>query len=118
MKRPIQFVLENAIVSQPKKSLGYVGSSVHNLFGGVRSVTYYGGATAVESYSEGWGGITLGNFVIGERDLQAEPGNSLFQHEYGHYLQSQASGVFYLPRYGVPSLFSTTLGSRDIEATT
>lgn len=34
------------------------------------------------------------------------PNNSLFQHEYGHYLQSQKMGVAYLNRVGIPSLLS------------
>lgn len=30
-----------------------------------------------------------------------------FQHEYGHYLQSQSFGPFYLQRCAIPSLFDT-----------
>jgi len=85
--------------------LGLFTSQVHNLFGGVRSVTYYDGATAVESYGK-WGGITLGNYINGGRGLQADPDNILFQHEYGHYIQSQRSGLFYFSKYGIPSLLS------------
>ncbi len=88
----------------PQTLLGYTVSGVHNTFDGVKSVTYYGGATAVESYSENWGGFTLGSYINGHRGLQADPNNSLFQHEYGHYLQSQSSGLFYLQRYALPSL--------------
>ena len=29
--------------------------------------------------------------------------NNYFQHEYGHYIQSQASGPLYLFKYGIPS---------------
>jgi hypothetical protein len=46
----------------------------------------------------------LGSYINGHRGLQADPNNSLFQHEYGHYLQSQNSGPFYLQRYALPSL--------------
>ena len=42
---------------------------------------------------------------MGSRGLEANPHNSLFQHEYGHYLQSQAFGWGYLSRVGIPSLF-------------
>jgi hypothetical protein len=35
--------------------------------------------------------------------LQANVRNPLFQHEYGHYLQSQAAGWSYLPRFAIPS---------------
>ncbi|MFW5762552.1 MAG: hypothetical protein ACOCXH_16385, partial [Cyclobacteriaceae bacterium] len=30
--------------------------------------------------------------------------NELFQHEYGHYLQSGDAGWLYYPKYGIPSL--------------
>src|SRR5690606_3518574 len=76
----------------PQTLVGYGSSSIVNGLQNAKSVTYYGGATAVETYSGGWGGITLGSYVIGERGLQADPDNALFQHEYGHYLQSQSSG--------------------------
>jgi hypothetical protein len=90
----------------PQTALGYWGSGVHNLLGGVKSVDYYVGATVVESYSEGWGGITLGSYINGSRGIAADPNNRLFQHEYGHYIQSQTSGLFYLSKYGIPSALS------------
>ena len=31
----------------------------------------------------------------------------MFQHEYGHYLQSQATGIFYLSKFAIPSLLDT-----------
>jgi RHS repeat-associated protein len=96
----------------PQTILGYTASGIHNTFDGVKSVTHYGGATAVESYSEKWGAFTLGSYIIGHRGLQADPDNSLFQHEYGHYLQSQSSGLFYLQRYALPSLIDAR-GSSD-----
>ncbi len=90
----------------PQTTLGYTASGTHNVLGGVRSVDYYGGATVVESYSEGWGGITLGSYINGQRGINADPSDRLFQHEYGHYIQSQTSGWFYLSKYGIPSSLS------------
>lgn len=90
----------------PQTALGYTGTGIHNLFGGVRSVDYYGGATVVESYSRNWGAITLGSYINGSRGIAADPNNGLFQHEYGHYIQSQTSGWFYLSKYGIPSALS------------
>lgn len=91
----------------PQTALGYTVSGTHNLLGGVKSVDYYGGATVVESYSKDWGAITLSNYINGQRGITADPDNRLFQHEYGHYLQSQSSGLFYLSKYGIPSLLSS-----------
>ena len=90
----------------PQTALGYTGSGVHNLLGGVKSVDYYGGATVVESYARNWGAITLGSYINGSRGIAADPNNRLFQHEYGHYIQSQTSGLFYLSKFGIPSALS------------
>ena len=101
----------------PQTFLGYEFAQGLNFFNDVKSVTYYGGATAVERYKhpEGWApwnqklgsAVTLGSFITGDRGLQADPYNSLFQHEYGHYLQSQIWGPRYIGKVGVPSLLNT-----------
>jgi hypothetical protein len=91
----------------PQTLMGYIANGAYATVGGVKSVTHWGGATAVETYAGNWGGFTLGSFIMGNRGLQADPSNSLFQHEYGHYLQSQAMGWGYLPRVGISSLMSS-----------
>jgi hypothetical protein len=90
----------------PQTVVGYTLNGGHNLFGGVRSVDYYGGATVVETWNEDWGGMTHGSYIMGERGIRADPTTDLFQHEYGHYLQSQTSGWFYYSKYGIPSTLS------------
>ncbi|MFQ3579872.1 MAG: RHS repeat-associated core domain-containing protein, partial [Bacteroidales bacterium] len=97
----------------PQTFLGRNSAQMHNLFGGVKSVDYYGSATVVESYGSDWGAIALGNVIIGERGIKADPNNPLFQHEYGHYLQSQSSGWFYLSKYGIPSALTSDDIVRD-----
>lgn len=76
------------------------------LAGGVESVDYLYGATVVSTVNDGWGAVTQGNFIVGDSDLKADPSNDLFQHEYGHYIQSQDYGYLYYAKFGVPSLFS------------
>ncbi|MGI6242770.1 MAG: hypothetical protein ACOYJK_04430 [Prevotella sp.] len=88
----------------PLTFLGEFIGNVQNTFYGVRNVSDYGGATAIEFYKDHWGAFTLGSYINGQRGLHADPGNSLFQHEYGHYLQSQSMGLFYLQRVALPSL--------------
>ena len=90
----------------PQSLVGYSISGGHNLFGGVKSVDYYGGATVVETYGKDWGGMTHSSYILGNRGIKADPKNDLFQHEYGHYLQSQSSGWFYYSKYGIPSALS------------
>ncbi len=74
------------------------------LKGGVESVKYKYGATVVSTQNS-WDGaaITQGSYIVGGSELQADPNNSLFQHEYGHYIQSQSMGWAYYPRVGIPS---------------
>jgi hypothetical protein len=78
-----------------------------NALGRVKSVSYYGGATVVEHYAKKWGAFTLGSYINGHNGIKTDPTNSLFQHEYGHYLQSQDVGWNYMYDFALPSLFDT-----------
>lgn len=91
----------------PQTALGHVTNTLATSLNLVKSVSSWGGATAVETYKSNWGAFTLGSYILGDRGLQADPNNSLFQHEYGHYLQSQHWGPSYLSRGALPSLFDT-----------
>ena len=102
MKSPYEKVNPNTLVNQS-----------HNLFEGVRNVSYYGGATLVETYASGWGAITLGSYIMAQRGTNAEPNDWLFQHEYGHYRQSQRWGPIYLFGVGLPSLWSANKANND-----
>lgn len=96
----------------PQTSIGYVFSDISVTFGNIESVEYYAGATVTKSrydrlfYNKKELGITLGIYIIGANSIEANANNGLFQHEYGHYLQSIASGPAYIARYAIPSLFS------------
>jgi RHS repeat-associated protein len=95
----------------PQTLLGYAFSGFSNWAGDVEKVAYYDGATVV-THKSSWGGVTLGSYINGGNTLEANPNNTLFQHEYGHYLQSQKSGLFYLGKYGIPSILSK--GDHDL----
>lgn len=88
----------------PQTLCGYLAGTAQNYARGVKSVSYFGGATAIEYYNSHWGAFTLGSFINGQRDLEANSKNWLFQHEYGHYLQSQAYGWMYMQLYAIPSV--------------
>ncbi|HPN69659.1 MAG TPA: RHS repeat-associated core domain-containing protein, partial [Saprospiraceae bacterium] len=92
----------------PQTIAGIVSSHVTNNFGHVSEVEYYGGATVTKGRRNGWGAVTLGNYIIGDVDIADGEleNNELFKHEYGHYLQSQSSGYLYLFKYGLPSITS------------
>ncbi len=91
----------------PQTIAGFEYAHISNLAWQVDHVSYWGGATV--SSGNFWGGkgaVTLGSFITGSSSLKADLNNSLFQHEYGHYLQSQEMGWGFLPRVGIPSLMS------------
>ena len=91
----------------PQTLMGLGVSLGANALGRVRSVNYYGGATVVQHYQSGWGGFTLASYINGDSSIEANPNNPLFQHEYGHYLQSQEFGLSYMRQFALPSLFDT-----------
>jgi hypothetical protein len=80
--------------------------------GKINSVEHYDGATIIKCFGdylpfskERGTGMALGSYIIGNNTISAHPDNSIFQHEYGHYLQSQSVGPAYLPGYALPSLW-------------
>ncbi len=76
-------------------------------YGGVETVEYRYGATVVQTNSNNWGAVTLGGYITGNNSIRADANNPLFQHEYGHYLQSREMGWAYFPRVGIPSVLSS-----------
>lgn len=112
----------------PQTLGGVAYSQTMNTFGQVESVGYAYGATVVRHTNfqiydidfldndftrnnlklkqrEG-SGMTLGSFINGGNDIRADKNNVLFQHEYGHYLQSRAVGAGFLLMFGLPSIMS------------
>jgi hypothetical protein len=93
-------------------AVGHLYAQFANTVGQVDKVSYKAGATAMSGIFWGTGSaITIGSYIHGISDLEADPNNSLFQHEYGHYLQSQGMGPAYLTRVGIPSILSN--GNHD-----
>lgn len=86
----------------PQTLLGFYAAQLVNAFGFVDEVDYLHGATTLKTYSS-WGGVTMGCYIFGDSSLKASDDNNLFQHEYGHYLQSQEQGFFWLFDYAIPS---------------
>lgn len=90
----------------PQTLVGFGASLGANELTMVQDVNYYDGATVVRHYKDNWGAFTLGSYINGDNSIRANPNNQLFQHEYGHYLQSQEAGWAYLPKYAIPSLIN------------
>jgi uncharacterized protein RhaS with RHS repeats len=91
----------------PQTVLGFTAMYTSNVLTLVDDVDHYGGATVAKHYGGGWGAFTLGSYIMGDEGIAADPNNTLFQHEYGHCLQSKNWGLAYLSRAALPSLFDT-----------
>ena len=94
----------------PQTALGYHAGAYASALNMVKDVSYFDGATSIEYYQRNWGALTLGSFIHGSRGITADPNNTLFQHEYGHYLQSQKYGLFYMQRFAIPSFVDAWTG--------
>ncbi len=92
--------------------IGYEVSKFTNTFGNVNDVQFYRGVTVLQTASE-WGAITFGNYIIGDKNIEASRYNPLFQHEFGHYLRSKKLGSLYLIEYGIPSLIDARNNSYE-----
>ncbi|WP_163273817.1 RHS repeat-associated core domain-containing protein [Dysgonomonas sp. 511] len=106
----------------PQSLVGNVWSSARNVAGYVDHVKYYEGATfIIHENSNKYNGVTLGSYInmnirnVYNKD-KFEPewnggkftpaADNMMMHEYGHYLQSQMIGLFYLPVIGLPSFLN------------
>ncbi|MFB6306746.1 MAG: hypothetical protein ABEH43_07130, partial [Flavobacteriales bacterium] len=100
----------------PQTMVGFGFAQVVNMtgaYGGLDgTIDHKYGATVLETKNDRWGGVTLGNYIIGDADIEADADNPLFQHEYGHYIQSQKMGPAYFSRIGIPSALSE--GDHDL----
>ena len=89
----------------PQTIIGFLSAHAMNTFrikGGVDNVEYLHGATVLKNKGK-WGGITLGSFIMGDSDIEAKDDNYLFQHEFGHYLQSQEHGPLWIFTFAIES---------------
>jgi hypothetical protein len=74
----------------------------------VQQVAWRDGAVVIQGWRKQrfWGGISFGTVILGDERIAAVLHNSLYMHEFGHVLQSRASGPLYLLKYGFPSVLS------------
>ena len=95
---------------------GNVTAHFYNTIGKVDHISYMDGAIAVSGPTgkDTEKAFTIGPYIMGPKGLRADWRDHLFVHEYGHYVQSQLLGPFYLSVVAFPSLTSTlNLGGYD-----
>lgn len=100
----------------PQTGLGFMYAHTGNMLGDVSNVWHIYGATVLRQRSNWLMGngaaVTIGSYITGGDKIVPDAHNSLFQHEYGHYLQSQAMGPLFLLTVGEPSLWNAAFGSK------
>lgn len=74
-----------------------------NLAGKVRNVTHMDGMLALDGVTNNGAAFTIGHYSFGPKDYKATWKDHLFVHEYGHYMQSQLFGPFYIGLVAIPS---------------
>lgn len=91
----------------PQTFFGFLTAQGYNTFRSIDDVTFKYGVTVVRTPNIP-SAVTIGNYIIGKSSMEVKAEDSLFQHEYGHYLQSQTFGLAYLSIVGLPSLLSAS----------
>ncbi len=90
----------------PQTLGGFMTAQFYNTYTKrVNSVEYELGSTVL-NMNVNWPGVSLGSYILADERIKATPFNKLYQHEYGHYLQSQRMGWAYLIRVGLPAIMS------------
>src|SRR5690554_1693802 len=92
---------------------GFVTAESTNVVANVNWVDYEAGATVLNT-DYYFGAFTLGSFIVGDADFKADRTDDDFQHEYGHYLQSQTFGPGYLLGFALPSVVRAGLWNMGV----
>lgn len=85
---------------------------IYNINGVIDQVTDLDGMLALSGVTTGSKAFTIGHLSFGPDGYTATWKDHLFVHEYGHYIQSQWLGNFYLPTIGKSSLLSAWVTSK------
>ncbi|MBO4434642.1 MAG: hypothetical protein J5769_04210 [Bacteroidales bacterium] len=96
---------------QLQTGLGLTFAKCYNAFnlgGGIREVSYRDGTAVIETNGN-WTAFTMSNYIIGGKGLENDVSNKTYQHEYGHYLQSQDLGRYYVMLIAIPSIMSKVI---------
>lgn len=99
-------VISRFTYQAPQTAAGFLTAHWYNtVLGKVNTVEYAFGATSLNMNVD-WLGVTLGNYILADTSIHSQPQNAMFQHEYGHYLQSKRMGLAYFVRVGLPAIMS------------
>ena len=89
----------------PQTTLGFLLAMILNWTHRIDRVSHLFGSTLLKLNGI-FGGMCLSPFIVADERVEGRANNHLFQHEFGHVLQSRIWGPLFLIRIGLPSLIS------------
>lgn len=90
---------------------GHDIAQILNLTGLINNVTHMDGAVAISGIAKNDEAFTFGHYIFGPKKFRADWRDHLFVHEYGHYVQAQRMGIFYVPVVAYPSVVNYGMGT-------
>lgn len=99
-------VLSRFTYQSPQTAGGFLTAHFYNTIAGKVNRIEYGFGTTVLNMRVTWPGVALGSYILAKPVIEAVPDNKMFQHEYGHYLQSKRMGFAYFVCVGIPAVMS------------
>ena len=104
-------VLKKLTWNLPNTLIGNYAGEFLNTIGMVDKVTTLDGGIALSGVTGNReSAFTIGAYIFGPKNFEADWRDELFVHEYGHFLQSLDWGALYLPVIGITSGLSSWLG--------
>lgn len=122
----LKVILSRLLWEQPQTMLGNIGLQALNAVWLIRRVDYWKDTMVCQGSFINGGGIAFGSLMM--VDLLSNPTvdilpiddrtvaeRILIRHEYGHYLQSKASGPLFIFKYGIPSIITQGWTEKDAD---
>lgn len=111
----VKTILSRLLWEQPQTMLGNIAMQVLNSVWLIRRTDFYKDTLICQGSFLNGGGIAFGSFLMIDllskptldilpMDDRTVPERILIRHEYGHALQSRASGPLFIFKYGFPSI--------------
>jgi hypothetical protein len=94
------------VYQTPQTLGGFLVGQAYSTFTGKMNDIRYANGSVVMNLNVTWPGVCLGTYILAKKSISAQPNNKMFQHEYGHYLQSKRMGWAYFVRVGLPAILS------------
>lgn len=99
-------VASRFIYQSPQTLGGFCVSQYYGTFTNKLNTVQYAEGATILNMNVDWPGVALGSYILAKTVISTDPNNRMFQHEYGHYLQSKRMGWAYFVTVGLPAIMS------------